>query len=124
MWYDDTKQVLRLRDPATSQEYDLYMATMLRYARSVPLEPSARGDFPAWLAFYPGAKVITANAPPAGWQPQTVTDMRSFGVELTTTASVAEVAAFYKEAMARNGLTIVSESRLDGGVFTAPPLTA
>ena len=37
--------------------------------------------------------------------------MRSFRVELTTTASVAEVAAFYKEAMSRNGLTIVSESQ-------------
>ena len=110
VWYDDTKQVLRLRDPATSKEYELDMATMLRYARSVPLEPSARTDFPAWLAFYPGATVITANAPPAGWQPQTVTDMRSYRVELTTTASVARVAAFYKEAMERNGLTIVSES--------------
>ena len=111
VWYDDTKQILRLRDPATRKEYELDMATMLRYARSVPLEPSARTDFPAWLAFYPGATVITANAPPVGWQPQTVTDMRSYRVELTTTASVAQVAAFYKEAMERNGLTIVSESQ-------------
>jgi hypothetical protein len=111
VWYDDTKQVLRLRDPATGKEYELDMATMLRYARSVPLEPPARTDFPAWLAFYPGAKVITANAPPAGWQPQTVTDMRTYKVELTTTASVSQVAAFYKGTMEQNGLTIVSETQ-------------
>ena len=37
--------------------------------------------------------------------------MRSYRVELATTASVAQVAAFYKEAMERNGLTIVSESQ-------------
>ncbi len=111
VWYDDTRQVLRLRDPATNQEYELGMATMLSYARSVPLEPSARTDFPAWLAFYPGAKVIVANAPPAGWKPQKVTDMRSYKLELTTTASVSQVAAFYKETMERNGLTIVSETQ-------------
>ena len=111
VWYDDTKQVLRLRDPATNKEYELDMATMLRYARSVPLEPSARTDFPPWLAFYPGGKVIVANAPPAGWQPQKVTDMRTYKLELTTTASVAEVAAFYKEVMVRNGLTIATETQ-------------
>ena len=79
VWYDDTKGVLRLRDPTTNKEYDLGMATMPRYARSVALEPSARADFPAWLAFYPGAKVIEANAPPVGWQPQKPADMRRTG---------------------------------------------
>src|SRR5262245_6849309 len=74
VWYDDTKQVLRLRDPATNKEYEVGMATMLRYAHSVPLEPSARTDFPPWLAFYPGATVIVANAPPAGWRPEKATD--------------------------------------------------
>ena len=54
------------------------MATMLSYAHAVPLEPSARTDFPAWLAFYPGAKVIVANAPPAGWKPQKFEDMRTY----------------------------------------------
>jgi hypothetical protein len=34
---------------------------MLSYAHSVPLEPSARTDFPSWLAPIP-AKVIVANA--------------------------------------------------------------
>ena len=110
VWYDDTKQILRLRDPATGKEYELGMATMLGYARSVPLEPSARTDFPAWLAFYPGARVSVANAPPAGWQPEKVTDMRSYKLELTTTATVKQVAAFYRETMERNGLTIVSET--------------
>jgi hypothetical protein len=111
VWYDDTKQILRLRDSTTSKEYELGMATMLRYARSVALEPSARGDFPPWLAFYPGAKVIAAHAPPPGWQPQTGADMRSFNIELTTTASVAEVGAFYREAFTSTGLTILTESQ-------------
>jgi len=111
VWYDDTKQILRLRDSTTLKEYELGMATMLRYARSVALEPSARGDFPPWLAFYPGAKVIEAHAPPPGWRPQTGADMRSFNIELTTTASVAEVGAFYREAFTSNGLTIVTESQ-------------
>ena len=111
VWYDDTKGILRLRDPATNEEYEVGMATMLSYARSVPLEPSARTDFPAWLAFYPGARVITANAPPVGWRPQKPADMRTFRIELTTTATVAQVGAFYRETMERNGLTIVRESK-------------
>jgi hypothetical protein len=109
--YDDTKQILRLRDPTTNKEYDLGMATMLRYAHSEALAPSARGDFPAWLAFYPGAKVVVANAPPAGWQPKTFTDMRTFNVEMEATASVATIASFYRETMAKNGLTITSETK-------------
>jgi len=111
VWYDDTKQVLRLRDSTTLKEYELGMATMLRYARSVALEPSARSDFPPWLAFYPGANVIAAFAPPPGWRPQTGADMRSFNIELTTTAAVAEVAAFYRQAFTSNGLTILTESQ-------------
>jgi hypothetical protein len=111
VWYDDERQILRLRDPATGKEYELGMATMLGYARSQPLEPSARADFPPWLAFYPGAKVVVTGAPPSGWQPQKFTDMRSYNIEMETTASVAEVAAFYRETMARNGLTIASETQ-------------
>jgi hypothetical protein len=111
VWYDDTKQILRLKDPATAKEYELGMATMLRYAHSVALEPSARTDFPPWIAFYPNAKIITANAPPVGWQPTKVTDMRSYKLELESTASVADIAAFYKETLVRNGFIIVSETK-------------
>jgi hypothetical protein len=111
VWYDDGRQVLRLRDPATGKEYELGMATMLRYARSAPLEPSARTDFPPWLAIYPGAKVSVANAPPLGWQPQVFTDMRSYKIDMTSPASVADVAAFYRATMEQNGLTIVRETR-------------
>ncbi|HEU4786470.1 MAG TPA: hypothetical protein VFS57_03655, partial [Gemmatimonadaceae bacterium] len=109
--YDDGKQILRLKDPATGKEYELGMATMLRYAHSVALEPSARADFPAWLAFYPGAKIVVANAPPAGWQPQVFTDMRTYNIEMESTAPVAAIAAFYSETLARNGFTIVSETK-------------
>jgi|GEM_PF-5245473 len=87
------------------------MATMLRYAHSTALQPSARADFPLWIAFYPNAKIITANAPPVGWQPTNVTDMRSYKVELESTASVADIAAFNKETLIRNGFTIVSETK-------------
>ena len=111
VWYDDARQILRLRDSATGQEYELGMAAMLRYAHSEPLEPSARTDFPPWLAVYPGATVIVANAPPIGWQPQTFTDLRSYKLEMTSTAAVADIAAFYRETMARNGLTVVRETR-------------
>ena len=124
VWYDDTKQILRVRDPATGKEYELGMATMLSYARSVPLEPSARTDFPPWVAFYPGAKIIVANAPPAGWQPQKPADMRSYKVELNSTASVAEVAAFYRQAMERNGLAIVSESTSEDRHYALEARTA
>ena len=113
-WYDDTKQILRMRDPATGKEYEVGMATMLSYARSVPLEPSERTDFPAWLAFYPDSRVIVANAPPLGWRPQAPADMRTYKIELNATASVAQVAAFYKETMLRHGLTIASESQSEG----------
>ena len=118
VWYDDTKQILRLRDPSTGKEYELGMSAMLSYARSVALEPSARTDFPAWLAFYPGATIVVANAPPAGWQPEKVTDMRTYKLELRTTASVAHVAAFYKETMQRNGLTIVSETQSEDRFYS------
>lgn len=111
VWYDDGKQTLRLRDPSTGKEYELGMATMLRYAHSEVLAPSARGDFPPWLAFYPGAKVVVANAPPAGWQPKTFTDMRTFNIEMESTASLADIAAFYRETMAKNGLTVTSETK-------------
>jgi hypothetical protein len=111
VWFDDSKGILRLRDPATGKEYDLSMTTMLSYARSVALEPSARTDFPAWLAFYPGAKTIVANAPPAGWQPQGPADMRTFKIELMATASVAQVGAFYKQTFEQHGLTIASETK-------------
>jgi hypothetical protein len=111
VWYDDGKGILRLRDPGSGKEYELGLATMLRYARSEPLEPSARGDFPAWLTFYPGAKVVVANAPPAGWQPRTAIDMRTFNVEMETSSSVAEVAAFYRGVIAKYGLTLVSETK-------------
>ena len=47
---------------------------MLSYAHSVALEPSARTDCPPWLAFFPGAKIIVANAPPLGWQPEKPSD--------------------------------------------------
>ena len=111
VWYDDTKQILRLKDPATAKEYELGMATLLRYAHSVALEPSARTDFPPWIAFYPNARIVTANAPPVGWQPTKVTDMRSYKLELESTASVADIAAFYKETLVRNGFIIVSETK-------------
>jgi len=87
------------------------MATMLRYAHSTALQPSVRADFPPWIAFYPNAKIVTANAPPVGWQPTNVTDMRSYKIELESTASVADIAAFYKETLIRNGFTIVSETK-------------
>ena len=54
---------------------------------------------------------MTANAPPVGWQPTKVTDMRSYKVELESTASVADIAAFYKETLIRNGFAIVSETK-------------
>jgi len=111
VWYDDGKGILRLRDPGSGKEYELGLATMLRYARSEPLEPSARGDFPAWLTFYPGAKIVVANAPPAGWQPRTAIDMRTFNVEMETSSSVAEVAAFYRDVIAKYGLTLISETK-------------
>jgi hypothetical protein len=111
VWYDDGPQTLRLRDPTTGKEYELGMATILGYARSVPLEPSARADFPAWLAFYPGAKVIVANAPPAGWKPQKFEDMRTYNVEMVSTASVAEIAAFYRGTLQRHGFKITSDTR-------------
>ena len=110
VWYDDGKGILRLRDPGTGKEYELGLATMLRYAHSEALEPSARADFPAWLTFYPGAKIVVANAPPAGWQPQTAIDMRTFNVEMETSSSVADVAAFYRQVIAKYGLTLVSET--------------
>jgi len=37
--------------------------------------------------------------------------MRTYKLELEATASVADVAAFYKETFERNGLTIVSETK-------------
>jgi hypothetical protein len=112
--YDDSKGTLRLRDRATNKEYELGMATMLRYARSVALEPSARTDFPAFIAFYPGARILTAFAPPVGWLPQGPADMRSYRVEQTTTATVEQVATFYRDVMERNGLTILSETKSQG----------
>jgi len=111
VWYDDTKQILRLKNAATGKEYEVGMATMLSYAHSTALQPSARADFPPWIAFYPNAKIVTANAPPVGWQPTKVTDMRSYKVELESTASVADIAAFYKETLIRNGFAIVSETK-------------
>jgi len=75
VWYDDTKQILRLKDDATRKEYELGMATMLRYAHSTALQP------------------------------------RSYKIELESTASVADIAAFYKETLIRNGFTIVSETK-------------
>jgi len=124
VWYDDTKQILRLRDPATAKEYELGMATMLSYARSVPLEPSARTDFPPWVAFYPGAKIIVANAPPAGWQPTKPADMRTYKVELNSTASVAQVGAFYRQTMEQHGLSIVSESTSEDRHYALEARTA
>ena len=113
VWYDDGKGILRLRDPSTGKEYELGLATMLRYAHSEALAPSARGDFPAWLEFYPGAKVVVANAPPAGWQPRTAIDMRTFNIEMETPASVADVGAFYRDILAKYRLTLVSETKSD-----------
>ena len=124
VWYDDTKQILRLRDPATAKEYELGMATMLSYARSVPLEPSARTDFPPWVAFYPGAKIIVANAPPAGWQPQRPSDMRTYKVELNATASVAQVGAFYRQTMEQHGLSIVRASTSEDRHYAIEARTA
>jgi len=111
VWYDDGKQILRLRDASTGREYELGMATMLRYAHSVALEPSARADFPPWIAFYPGAKVIVANAPPVGWEPRVFTDMRSYKIEMEASASVAAVGTFYRETLERFGFTIVNETK-------------
>jgi hypothetical protein len=113
VWFDDSKGVLRLRDTTTRKEYDLDMAAMLRYARSQALESSARADFPAWLVFYPGAKVVVAAGPPADWRPQKPSDMRSYNIEMeaTASASTAEIAAFYRDVMTRNGLTIENETQ-------------
>ena len=111
VWFDDSKGILRLRDVATRKEYDLGMADMLRYAKSQPLESAARADFPAWLVFYPGAKVLVAAGPPADWRPQRPSDMRSFNIEMEALAPVADIAAFYRDVMTRNGLTIEGESQ-------------
>ena len=100
------------------------LATMLSYARSVPLEPSARTDLPSWVAFYPGAKIIVANAPPAGWQPTKPADMRTYKVELNSTASVAQVGAFYRQTMEQHGLSIVSESTSEDRHYALEARTA
>ena len=124
VWFDDSNGILRLRDPATGKEYDLGMATMLRYARSQPLAPSARADFPAWLAFYPGAKVVTAMGPPPGWHPQKFSDMRSYRIEMESSATVAEIAAFYKETLVRHGLTIERETQSEDRGYSLQARTA
>jgi hypothetical protein len=110
VWYDDTRQILRLRDSTTGKEYELGMPTMLRYAHSTALEASARSDFPPWLAFYPGAKVVVTNGPPAGWQPRTFIDMKTYNVEMESAASVAQVADFYRGVFRTNGFTMLNES--------------
>ena len=66
----------------------------------------------------PGAKVSVANAPPLGWQPQDFTDMRSYKIEMTSTASVADIAAFYRATMQQNGLTIVRETRSQNRAYS------
>jgi hypothetical protein len=114
VWYDDTRQVLRLTDSTSGKEYELDMSTILRYARSNALEPSARSDFPAWLAFYPDAKVIVTNGPPAGWQPQKLTDMRTYNIEMESAATVAQIAEFYRGVLRGHGFTVVHETTSEG----------
>src|SRR5688572_20971830 len=111
VWFDDSKGILRLRDTTTREEYELSMSAMLRYAKSDYLDASARADFPAWLAFYPGAKVIVAAGPPQNWRPERASDMRSYNIEMEVVASLADIAAFYRDVMARNGLTIENETQ-------------
>lgn len=111
VWYDDSKGVLRLRDTASGKEYDLSMSAMLRYAKSDYLDASARADYPAWLAFYPGAKVIVAAGPPANWRPERASDLRSYNIEMEVVAPVADIAAFYRQVMAQNGLIIENETQ-------------
>jgi hypothetical protein len=117
VWYDDTRQILRLKDSATGKEYDLGMATMLRYAHSTALEASARSDFPPWLTFYPGAKVVVANGPPAGWQPRAFIDMKTYNVEMESSASIAQVADFYRGVFRTNGFTMLNETTSPDRLF-------
>jgi hypothetical protein len=110
VWYNDDIGVLRLKDGAGT-EYDLDMAAMLSYAHSHALDAEARADFPPWLAIFPKAHLVVAAGPPLGWKPQAFIDMKSYSIEMEVPgAAVPQIAAFYRDAMTRNGLTIVSQT--------------
>jgi hypothetical protein len=110
VWYNDDTGTLRLKDGA-GKEYDLDMSAMLSYAHSRALAAEARADFPPWLAIFPKAHIVVAGGPPLGWKPQVFIDMKSYSIEMEVPgAAVPQIATFYRDAMARNGLTIVSQT--------------
>jgi len=67
------------------------------------------GDVPAWLAQIKAYK-SSGSGPVPGWVPKQPTDIGKYDVTLMSSASVPEIATFYREVMRRHGLTIESET--------------
>ena len=66
-------------------------------------------DVPPWLAFIRWFKV-SGNGPSVGWLPKQLTDIGIYNLEVVSTASVPEIAAFYREVMKFHGLVIENEA--------------
>ena len=68
------------------------------------------GDLPPWLAQIKTYK-SSGSGPAPGWAPKQPTDIAKYNVTLVSSASIAEIATFYREVMRLHGLTIESETQ-------------
>jgi hypothetical protein len=86
-------------------------SSVLGPTHSEPIAPQYAigwSDVPPWFAFVKGFK-FSGNGPPVGWLPKQPTDIGIYNLEVVSRASVADVAAFYREVMKLHELVIESE---------------
>jgi len=79
-------------------------------AETIPIHfRSWVADVPPWLAQIKTYKT-SGSGPAPGWLPKQPTDIGRYSVTIVSSASVPEIATFYREVMKRHGLTIETET--------------
>jgi hypothetical protein len=109
VWYDDTKQILRLRNADTQKEYDFSVAGMLAPPKG-DLEISTNTKLPAWMEICGGCTALRAVGPPPGWQPVQAKDLGTYHLTMEKTGALEPVTRFYQSVMGRYGIVVDNES--------------
>jgi hypothetical protein len=107
VWYDDRIGILRLRDTATGDEYEMTkLAVQENNLNRVGGIEAEEATMPDWLMVYPHA----VASPPGR-----ITWMFTPTAEFTTTASIRQVYDYYKAALETAGATITSSNFTKSG---------
>jgi len=107
VWYDDTRGILRLKDTATGDEYDLPKKAIVAHNLNRPgAVKSEKAAMPDWLPAYPGAKWLPIGK---------ISFMMDPTAAFVTSHSIRQVYDYYRAAIEGAGANITSQELTRSG---------